>query len=164
MIEIRTARAADLPGILAIYNEVVQHSTATFDLEPQTVEERRAWFDAFDDRHPFLVAVDDDGTIAGYSYLSVFRGWPAYAGTAESSVYVHKDYQGRGLAERLMLELLGAAKTLGYHVIVAGISNDSLPSAALHRKLGFEKVGCFKEVGWKFGEWQDVCFYQLTLE
>jgi phosphinothricin acetyltransferase len=163
MIRIREAEASDLPDILAIYNEVVETSEVTFDLEPQTVEGRADWFAAFDERHPFLVA-EENGKIAGYCYLAVFRGKPGYWRTAESTVYIHRDCRRQGLALRLLQELLAKARELGYHAIVAGIANDSEASTRLHKKLGFEKVGCFKELGRKFGVWLVVCFYQVILK
>lgn len=162
MIQLRKAEPADLSEILAIYNEVVKTSPITFEVEEQTVDGRKEWFAGFDAAHPFLVATED-GKVIGYSYLAVFRSKPAYEQTVESSIYVHKEYRGQGVATSLMEELIRQAKESGHHVIVAGIANDSAPSARLHQKLGFQKVGCFKEVGRKFGEWQDVCFYQLVL-
>ncbi|HEX7064984.1 MAG TPA: GNAT family N-acetyltransferase [Bacillales bacterium] len=163
MIHLRKAEPSDLPEILAIYNDVVRSSATTFDLNEQTVEGRKQWFSGFDAKHPFIVAVEDERLI-GYCYLSVFRGKPAYSQTVESSIYVHKMYRGKGIASLLMEDLIRRAKQLGHHVIVAGIANDAEPSARLHRRFGFEKVGCFREVGRKFGEWQDVCFYQLIVD
>lgn len=162
MIQLRKAEWKDLPGILAIYNEVVRTSPITFDLEEQTVEGRTEWFSNFDQQHPFIVATENDKMV-GYSYLATFRSKPAYSRSVESSIYVDEVYRGKGVATLLMEELIRQAKALGHHVIVAGIANDSEPSAKLHQKLGFEKVGCFKEVGRKFNEWHDVCFYQLIL-
>ncbi|HET7579992.1 MAG TPA: GNAT family N-acetyltransferase [Bacillales bacterium] len=162
LVRLRKAETRDLPEILAIYNEVVKTSPITFDLEEQTVEGRKNWFSGFDEDHPFLVATKD-GEVIGYSYLAAFRSKPAYARSVESSIYAHKEYRGQGVATLLMEELIRQAKESGHHVILAGIANDSAPSARLHMKLGFQKVGCFKEVGRKFGEWQDVCFYQLVL-
>jgi L-amino acid N-acyltransferase YncA len=34
---------------------------------------------------------------------------------------------------------------------------------ALHEKLGFQKIGHFKEVGWKFDQWIDVGYWELVL-
>lgn len=162
MIKLREAEYKDLPAILAIYNEVVKTSAVTFDLKVQTVAEREEWFFGFNEDHPFLVATAE-GKVIGYGYLATFRKKPAYSRTVESSIYVDHAFRRKGVAQLLMKALIRKAKALGHHVIVAGIANDSKPSAELHRKLGFEKIGCFKEVGHKFGEWQDVCFYQLIL-
>lgn len=162
MFELRDAQREDLPEILAIYNEVVKNSAATFDLELQTIVEREEWFRGFDENHPFLVATAGH-KVVGYGYLASFRKKPAYSRTVESSIYVDQAFHRQGVAHLLMNELIRQAKTLDHHVIVAGIANDAGPSARLHQKLGFEKVGCFQEVGQKFGEWQDVCFYQLIL-
>ncbi|HEU5138467.1 MAG TPA: GNAT family N-acetyltransferase [Bacillales bacterium] len=163
LIHLREAVPSDLSEILAIYNDVVRSSATTFDLDEQTVEGRKQWFSGFDAKHPFIVAVEDERLI-GYSYLSVFRGKPGYFRTVESSIYVHNMFRRQGVANMLMEELIRRATQLGHHVIVAGIANDAEPSVRLHRKFGFKKVGCFREVGRKFDEWQDVCFYQLILD
>jgi len=36
-------------------------------------------------------------------------------------------------------------------------------SIGLHRQLGFEEVGTFKQVGFKFDQWLDAVFMQLIL-
>ncbi len=161
-IRVRKAAECDLPALLDIYNYVVRTSAATFDLEEQTLEQRRKWFAKFDDQYPLLVA-DEDGTVVGYACLSKFRDRPAYRQTAESSVYVHRDHQGKGIGKRLMTELIGLAQTLGYHTIVAGITSGNGASVNLHVQLGFQPIGVFREVGFKFGRYHDVTFYQLFL-
>ena len=47
--------------------------------------------------------------------------------------------------------------------MVAGIVSTNAASIALHEKLGFEHAGTVKQVGFKFGQWLDLDFYQLLL-
>jgi L-amino acid N-acyltransferase len=158
----REAAEEDLPALLEIYNDAVLNTTSTFDTSPQTVETRMNWLKTHVGRHPLLVAVFGS-RIVGYCSLSAYHERPAYSRTAELSVYVHKDFRRRGIAERLMNEVISSARNLRYHAIVSCIASGNPASIELHRKLGFEQVGCLKEVGFKFNAWQDVSFYELLL-
>lgn len=162
MFEIRKARWEDLPSILAIYNEAVLTSAATFDLEPQTLEQRSAWFAHYDDKHPVTVA-EEDGQVIGYCSLSVFRPKPAYRNTVESSIYIDANCRGRGVGEALMRDMLARAERFGYHAVIAGITAGNKASIKLHERLGFQQAGYLKEVGFKFGMWHDICYYHLLL-
>jgi len=160
--EVRDSRRSDLPALLEIYNNVVKTSHATFDLDPQTMAQRKTWFSGHGGRYPLVVA-ETRGQITGYASLSKFRDKPAYSKTGESSVYVHKAFQRKGVGTLLMKEIVARAKKFGYHTIIAGIALPNDASLRLHERLGFEYVGSFKEVGFKFGRWRDVTFYQLLL-
>lgn len=162
MLETREAVPEDLPAILEIYNEAVRNLTATFDLEEQTLEQRRIWFNKFGGIHPIIV-IELENEIAGYGTLGSFRDKPAYARTTELSLYLSAVHRGKGIGTFLMKELLTRANDLGYHTIIGGISGGNEASVKLHQKFGFNCVGCFKEVGFKFGSWQDVHFYQKSL-
>jgi L-amino acid N-acyltransferase len=163
MIVIRPATLADLPSLVDIYNYAVLETTATFDLEAQTVAERQAWFAGHSpDVHPLIVA-EEDGTVLGYSGLLPYRTKPAYRHTVELSIYVHPEAQGRGIGKQLMRSIIVRAQEIGHHVIIAGITGGNESSFRLHEQFGFREVGILREVGYKFGKWHDVHFYQLTL-
>ncbi|MCP3032287.1 N-acetyltransferase family protein [Halobacillus sp. A1] len=162
MLHTRDAVLEDLPIMLDIYNEAVRDLTATFDLEEQTLEERKSWFSKHGEKYPLIVA-ELDGQASGYCGLSSFRGKPGYAYTAEVSVYVSSIQQGKGIGSVLLKEILQRAFDLGYHTIIGGISGDNPQSVQLHKKFGFTYAGSLKEVGYKFGEWQDVHFYQYII-
>lgn len=159
---IRDAVKEDIFELAAIYNWAVANTAATFDIEPKTIDERLEWFDHYGGKHPLIVA-ETDGKAAGYSSLSKFREKEAYRQTAELSVYVCPEYQGKGIGKALIREIIDRARRLEYHAIMAGITADNTISIALHEKLGFEHCGTFREVGYKFDRWQDVLFYQLIL-
>ncbi len=163
MVVIRDGRSEDLPHLLSIYNHAVLHTSATFDLEPQTLEQRREWFSHHGPDYPLLVAEDSRG-ILGYACLSPYRPKPAYGKTVESSVYVDDRYHGQGVGTVLMQELVRRAAQLGYHCVLAGVVGGNEGSARLHEKVGFQHVGCLKEVGFKFGNWHDVHWYELILD
>ncbi len=159
----RPAVLADAPSLLEIYNPVVLSSTATFDLVPRTLEEQEEWLANRTGARIVLVAVDDDGAIAGYSSLSPYRDRPAYSTTVEDSVYVHEDHQGRGVGRLLLGELVTTARSHGFHSMVARIVSDHAASIGLHAACGFEVVGREREVGRKFNRWLDVTTMQLLL-
>lgn len=163
MIQIREAELDDLPRLLEIYNFSVKTSAATFDLEEQTLEQRTEWFSHYGGKYPLIVAIIDD-VVVGYCSLSRFRSKPAYEKSVESSVYIDESFHGQGIGKRLMHEILHRAREIGYHTVIAGITGGNEASVKLHVGLGFQLVGCFKEVGFKFGQWQEVHFYQLLLD
>lgn len=162
MLMIRDATQEDLPSILHIYNEAIRTLAATFDLEEQTIEQRAVWFAKYGGKYPLIVA-EQDGEVAGYCCLSSFREKPAYNKTVELSIYISAKRRGNGIGNALMGAILQRARLLGYHTVIGGITAGNEASVRLHEKYGFTKVGHFREVGFKFGEWQDVCFYQLIL-
>ncbi|PPA70696.1 GNAT family N-acetyltransferase [Jeotgalibacillus proteolyticus] len=162
MVNIRNAVSTDLPEMAKIYNQAIRETAATFDLREQTLEERQQWFDKYGENHPLIVA-EINGEVAGYSSLSPFRDKEAYSRTTELSIYISPSFQGKGVGKSLMKEILSRAESLGHHVVIGGITGGNAVSVRLHEQFGFTFVGCFKEVGYKFDQWQDVHFYQLVL-
>lgn len=163
---IRNATEADLPGILAIYNEVIRTSSAVYTEQEATLPDRQDWLAARTAQgYPVLVAEDPaDASVLGYATFGDFRPWPGYRHTVEHSVYVRTDARGRGLGAALIQPLFGLASALGKHVMVAGIDAANPASIRLHERLGFEKVGLLREVGTKFGRWLDLVFMQRFLD
>jgi L-amino acid N-acyltransferase YncA len=163
MVRVRKAVLSDLPLLLDIYNDAIRNLTATFDLEEQTMNERKIWFEKFDEKHPLIVAELENDEVVGYSCLSAFRAKPAYAYSTELSVYISSNQRGKGIGSVLLQAILHQAVHLGYHTVIGGITEGNAVSIRLHEKFGFEYIGCFREVGLKFGQWQDVHFYQLLI-
>ena len=161
---IRLATTTDLPAINDIYNYYVPRSTCTYQLEPEPLEGRQAWFAAHSpEKYPVIVA-EQDGRIIGWGSLSKFRDRAAYNPTVEASVYIHHDFHRQGLGRALLVDLIERAKKIGYHSLIGGASADQTASIALQESLGFQHIGCFKQVGYKFSQWLDVAFLQLMLQ
>jgi len=157
------ASRRDLPQILAIYNEVIRHSTAVYSEEEFTPARGEAWFDAkVGQSFPVIVARDASG-VAGFGSFGEFRAWPCYRHSVEHSVHVRSDRRGQGLGRALVQDLLRRAAGMGKHVMIAGIDADNAVSIGLHRSLGFTAVGHFHEVGFKFGRWLDLVFMECML-
>ena len=166
-LELRDAVAGDLPAILAIYNELIDSTTVAWTEQPQTLEERRAWFDEQHRRDfPILVAVDR-GEVVGMTSYGDFRDsvhWPGYRFTVEHSIHVRGDRRGEGVGRFLVLELMARARRNRVHVMVAGIDAENTGSIRFHERLGFVEVARMPETGQKFGRWLDLVLMQRVLE
>lgn len=152
-------------AILEIFNDAILHSTALYDYQARTPQSMTGWFDAKRaGGFPVIGVEDGNGKLLAFGSYGTFRAWPAYKYTVEHSVYVHKDHRGRGLGQTVMQELIAAAGRHGVHAMIGGIDATNGGSIALHERLGFKHVGTLPEVGFKFGRWLDLAFYQLLLE
>jgi phosphinothricin acetyltransferase len=159
----RLIEPRDAEATRAIYNVEVQESTVTFDITPRSLADQQVWIAQHSGGHPAIVAVDDDETLLGFASLSPFKPRAAYAPTVEDSVYVNRDARGRGVGEVLLREIIRLGTDHGFHSAVARIVGGHEASIALHRKCGFEEIGCEREVGRKFGRWLDVVLMQRML-
>lgn len=160
---VRSATEADLPGILAIYNDAVLNTTASWNETPVVLDERRAWLAL---RHaqgyPVLVAELGD-VLAGYASFGDFRPFDAYRWTVEHSVYVAAGLQRRGLGRALLEALFPLAQNLGKRVMIGGIDAANVASLAMHASLGFRETGRMPGVGRKFGRTLDLVLMQKEL-
>lgn len=163
-ISLRSAQTSDAEAIAAIYNYEVEHSTATFDLVPRSIEAQREWLAARSGAFTAIVAEDGQVGVIGFAALSTYRDRAGYRTTVENSVYVHRSHQRRGVGRLLLGNLLDLARDSGFHTVVARIDSQSQGSIALHRSLGFVEVGVEREIGRKFGRWLDSVIMQKILD
>jgi L-amino acid N-acyltransferase len=161
---LRLATEADLSAINDIYNYYVLRSTCTYQLEPETLEARRAWFRAHLPEKYAITVAELDGQIAGWGSLSKFRDRAAYDPTVEASVYIHHELHRRGLGRLILVDLIERARAAGFHSLIGGASAEQTASIKLQESLGFTHIAHFKQVGYKFGQWLDVVFLQLMLQ
>jgi phosphinothricin acetyltransferase len=164
MTEVRYAAASDLPAITDIYNHYVVNTSATFDVEPFSVEARREWFLHYAEsgRHRLLVATQG-ADVVGYASSSRFRVKPAYDTSIEVTVYLHPEATGGGIGSLLYRRLFDELQAEDLHRAYAGIALPNDASVALHRKFGFVETGTMTEVGRKFGQWWDVLWMERSL-
>ena len=159
---IRKVKATDAAEICEIYNHYILKTTTTFEIDPLTEEEFSKRLQDISTTYPYLV-YEENGTIVGYAYASIFRTRVAYKNTVETSVYVHPNHFQKGIGKELYADLIKALKQTNFHSAIGGITLPNEPSVILHEKMGFVKIGHFKEVGFKFNQWLDVGFWQLML-
>lgn len=152
-------------AILGILNDAIENSTALYDYQPRLPDSMIGWFKAKEQGNFPVIGVESpEGELVGFASYGTFRAWPAYKYTVEHSVYIHRNYRGRGLGSKLVREIIERAKQQGVHVLVGGIDASNETSIELHRRLGFVHAGTIRQAGFKFGRWLDLAFYQLTLE
>ena len=162
-IIIREATLEDMPGLLAIYNQVIATSTSIYFDQPLPLENRIAFFhQRARENYPIFVAVDAQG-IAGFASFGDFRPYPGYRFTVEHSIHMRPDQRGNGLGQKLMALLFERARALNKHVILGVIDSDNAGSLRFHARFGFEKVAFMPEVGFKFGRRLDLVIMQKIL-
>ncbi|QWV95122.1 GNAT family N-acetyltransferase [Geomonas oryzisoli] len=152
-------------AILEIFNDAIVSSTALYEYQQRTRQFMAGWFDAKRaGGFPVIGIEDGTGTLLAFGSYGTFRAFPAFKYTVEHSVYVHKDHRGHGLGRAVMQELIAAARKNDVHAMIGGIDATNTGSIALHEQLGFRHVGTLPQVGFKFGRWLDLAFYQLLLD
>ena len=158
---IRPVTSADATEIARIYNHYIEQSTITFEEKAVTEEEIADRINHVQESWPWLV-FEQENDLIGYAYATQWSGRCAYRYSAESSVYLDPAACGRGLGTALYSKILDELRKRQMHVVIGGIALPNDSSIALHEKLGFKKVAHFSEVGFKFGQWIDVGYWQLT--
>ncbi|HEY0306254.1 MAG TPA: arsinothricin resistance N-acetyltransferase ArsN1 family B [Longimicrobiales bacterium] len=158
----RLAQSDDAAAIQAIYAPIVRKTAISFEYDPPDVAEMAGRMSKVLATRPWLV-YRAGGRVLGYAYASTFRERRAYDWSTEVSVYVHADARGRGVGKELYATLFDVLRALNYRQVIAGATLPNEHSERLHEALGFERIGIFPAVGYKFGKWHDVIFWALTL-
>jgi L-amino acid N-acyltransferase YncA len=163
-LTLRSVLREDLPAMTEIYRESVLNGTATYELDPPDLAEMTSRFETNTGLgYPYIVALDEDGTILGYAYASAFRTRPAYRWLVEDSIYLKPEARGKGVGKALLTDLLERCEKLGFRQMVAVIGGASPASIAVHKAAGFEHGGIMKATGFKLGQWLDTVIMQKAL-
>lgn len=162
MPHIRPIAAADIPAVLDIYAPVVLRTTTSFEIEVPTIADFTNRVAAIQHQAPWLVC-EIDGQVTGYAYGSAHRSRAAYQCTRELTVYVHSDYRRRGVATALYTALIGLLKRQGYATALAGITLPNDASVRFHERMGFQLVGIYHRVGYKYGQFLDVGWWEMPI-
>ncbi|WP_205473531.1 GNAT family N-acetyltransferase [Nocardioides sp. SYSU D00038] len=161
-VSVRPATAADLPAVMAVYDDQVRTAISTFDLEPPPESVWRQRLEQPEPGDHFLVA-EVGGRVVGHARSGGYRPRPAYRHTREVSIYLADDGRGRGVGRALYDELHARMAADDVHAALAVVALPNPASEALHRALGYERVGVLAEVGHKLGRWVDTALYQRLL-
>ncbi len=159
---LRQCTPSDAAQICDIYNHYVRETVITFEESPVVETEMAKRITDITSRLPWLVW-ETDGVIVGYAYASPWKVRAAYRHAVESSIYLSPQATGRGLGSRLYTALIADLRQRGLHCVIGGAALPNPASVSLHEKLGFEKVAQFRQVGFKFGQWVDVAYWELML-
>jgi L-amino acid N-acyltransferase YncA len=161
---IRPATESDAQAISDIYNYYIAKTVITFEEQPVSKSEMINRIEKVTGSSlPWLVAVDD-GSVIGYAYAAKWKERSAYRHTVESTVYLSPASVSKGWGTRLYQELFDTLRRASIHVVIGGITLPNPASVALHQKFGMKQVAHFKEVGYKFGQWLDVGYWQVELK
>lgn len=160
---IRAVRNSDASAICEIYNHFVRESIATFDEVPISERDIGQRIVKIVERFPWYTW-EEEGTVAGYAYAAPWMSRSAYRFAVETTIYVSPDFARRGIGTRLYEAVLESLRESGFHSAVAGISLPNPASIGLHEKLGFRRIAVFEEIGFKFGRWIDVGYWELLLK
>jgi phosphinothricin acetyltransferase len=159
---IRVAGNNEAAAIAAIYAPYVENDPTSFETEPPSAETMRRRIAETITAYPWLVCECDDA-IAGYAYASRHRTRAAYQWCVETSAYVQRDFQRRGVARALYTSLCAILARQGFVNAYAAITLPNAPSVALHEALGFLPLTVFRGIGFKTGQWHDVGWWHLRL-
>ena len=161
---LRRGKSSDLARLLEIYNHYVVHTAITFDLEPQTLDQRRSWFQNYRDQGPYqLFVAEVGGRVVGYAHSSQFRTKAAYDTSVETTVYLDPAHGRQGLGRALYGRLFRELAATEVHRAYAGITLPNEASLGLHRAFDFLPCGIWTEVGFKFGRYWDVSFWEKAI-
>jgi L-amino acid N-acyltransferase YncA len=162
-LRIRVASLDDAPAICRIYNQGIQDRIATLETEERTAEERAQWLAARGARHPVLGA-ESDGAVVGWASLNVFNARRAYEHVADLSLYVERDWRGRGVGRQLLHALVARAAELGYHKLVLAAFPWNAAGMRAYGRAGFREVGTYREQGRLDGRWVDTIVMEKILD
>jgi len=152
----------DAAACAAIYAPYVTASGVSFEDVAPTAQQFATRIVETSTSYPWLV-LEDDGRVTGYAYASQHHPRAGYRWAADVAVYVDAARQGRGGGRSLYAALLELLRRQNLRSACAGIALPNEASVGLHRALGFEHVGTYRDIGWKAGAWRDVSWWQLAL-
>lgn len=161
---IRVVRADDAPEITKIYNYYVEQTVITFEEQLVNADEITQRIDNVLSAGHFWLVAELAGKVVGYAYSSPWKTRSAYRFSCEISVYLTNEVKGRGLGTQLLEDLFSLLEKTDINAVIGGITLPNDASVALHEKFGMTKVAHFENVGYKFGQWLDVGYWQKNLK
>ena len=156
----RVATPADASAIAAIYNEGITDRVATFETEPRSATDITGWFTG---QHIVMVAQTVEAGPVAFAASFPYSSRPCYRGIGEFSVYVRRDYRGRGAGRTALSALIEAAATRGMHKLTSRVFPENMASRALLKGLGFEEIGIHRRHGQLDGRRRDCVIVERLL-
>jgi phosphinothricin acetyltransferase len=153
----------DVQEILNIYNYYIKNTIITFEEIEISLEVMKSRVNQIAEKFPYLV-YKENNVVLGFAYISPWKERSAYRYSVESTIYLNNNCVGKGIGTKLYSELINQVKKSELHSVIGGISLPNDASIKLHEKLGFNYLGKFSEVGYKFNNWIDVGYWKLILK
>jgi phosphinothricin acetyltransferase len=160
---IRFAQPNDAAGVLAIYGPYCDSTIVSFEIAAPTPAQMSQRIERISAQFPWLVC-EIDGEVAGYVYASQHRERAAYRWMVDVAVYVAEVHRRQNLGKALYSALFEILRAQGYFKAFAGITLPNAASVRLHESVGFRPIAVFQGVGYKFGQWLDVGWWQFDLQ
>lgn len=160
---IRLVTENDASAVQAIYAPYVKDTIISFEVEPPDVNEMRSRIQKTLAKYPWLVYEDETGVL-GYAYAGVHNERLAYQWSTNVSVYVAARAHRRGIGRALYTPLFALLRLQGFYTAIAGITLPNDASTGIHQTMGFEPIGIYRKVGYKFGKWHDVAWLGMVLQ
>ena len=159
---IRPVQISDAETIARIYNYYIVNTVITFEEEEVSSDEiSNRIREIVEADLPWLV-IEHKGSLTGYAYASKWKSRCSYRFSVELGIYLDHFATGKGMGSALYKALLEKVESLGHHVAIGGVALPNPASETLHVKVGMKQVAKFEAVGFKFGKWIDVAYYQKT--
>ncbi len=162
MIKLRIATKEDGAALAAIYSYYVENTAITFEYVAPSAEKFGERIAHKLEKYPYIVA-EENGRALGYAYADMYRERAAFAWSCELSVYVDKNETGKGIGKRLYAALIELLRIQGFVSVVASITYPNESSVALHEKMGFSHLGTMHDIGFKFGRWLDLMWFEKRI-
>lgn len=160
---IRTATIQDAAKILEIYSPFVKDTPVSFETEVPSIQEMQNRISETTEKFPWLV-YEKEGQVTGYAYANPHRSRCAYAWSVEVTLYMDPRFQRLGIGKKLYEKLFELLREQGAVNVFAGITLPNEASIGIHEALGFQKIGQFKDIGFKLGKWWNTGWWQLQLQ
>jgi len=160
---IREAKDSDAAALAEIYNFYIRNTVITFEEDDLDSDEFIKRIQKVQTSGHSWLITEEAGQVIGYAYSPKWNERSAYRNTAEVSIYLSDTAKSKGWGTKLYTELFNHLRKKSIHIVIGGIALPNTTSVALHEKFGMEKVAHFKRVGYKFGQWLDVGYWQVQL-
>ncbi|WP_458458590.1 N-acetyltransferase family protein [Pseudobutyrivibrio sp.] len=162
--KIREAETSDAKAIHDIYGYYVANTYVTFsEVNPDVDSYAESIVNTKKD-YPYIVAVDENDKVVGMAYGGRVRHHDAYKYAVETTIYLGLDVpKHSGIGKLLYTELEKRLTSMGYKFMYGVITDDNDASIAFHKALGFEEVGHFTDIGYKFGNWKGIVWYRKQI-
>lgn len=156
MLQLKLAHASDLAKIVATYNSSIPSKRSTADLMEVSVESKRGWFNEHDEskRPIWLVFFRDN--YAGWLSFSDFYKRPAYHATAELSLYLETDFQGKGIGSQVLVLAEEEAIKRNITTLLGFIFGHNIASLKLFEKTGYKVWGTLPQIANMSGVLRDL--------
>ena len=155
----RAAQPIDAPAIAAIYNQGIADRVATFETEPRSLEDIAAWFTS----GRLIIVAENGGAVVAFAASFPYSTRPCYAGVHEFSVYVARDWRGKGAGRAVLGALIKAASAHSLHKLTSRVFPENMASRGLLKRLGFDEIGIHRRHGKLDGEWRDCVTVELLI-